>query len=92
MRRIVLLVIATAWTGCVSLAPEARQVRFTKNPADVEKCEMLGNVEGIGRGGLICAEPCKIDLRNRTAALGGDTVLFTGGGIGMAYRCGRPAR
>lgn len=73
----------------MSLAPEAEHVRFTKNRADVARCEMLGNVEGLGRGGLICAKPCKVDLRNRTAALGGDTVLFTGGGTGMAYRCGR---
>ena len=89
MRRILPLLIAAAFTGCISLASGAERVRFTRIRADVAGCEMLGNVEGLSRGALICAEPCQIELRNRTAALGGDTVFFTGSGTGMAYRCRR---
>jgi hypothetical protein len=87
MLRVIVLAVAFTCTGCVSLAPEAERVRFTRSAADVANCELVGNVEGLGRGGLVCAKPCELDLRNRTAALGGDTVLFTGGGTGMAYRC-----
>jgi hypothetical protein len=78
MRRVICLVVVTTWTGCISPAPQpsrsASRIRW-----GVANCELLGNVEGLGRGGLFCAEPCRLDLANRTAALGGDTVLPAGG-------------
>jgi len=60
--------------------------------AELAQCEVIGPVqEGFNRDSQFCREECQMELRNRTFALGGDTVLFTGRGSGMAYKCGTTA-
>jgi hypothetical protein len=66
----------------VALVPGAAQVRLTKTPADVQTCKAVGNV--IGR-----AYPWENDARNQAIGYGGDTVLETYPGQGVAYRCAK---
>jgi hypothetical protein len=78
--------------GCVSAAPDWRDVRLVRDRADVEGCRLV----------TILKDEDMNDLRRKAAESGGDTVLVTGseGGsvpvvnpprfVADVYRC-RPA-
>ncbi len=93
-------VVTVMLAGCVSLTPEAERVRMVRNPNDVLSCTKLGGLESTSWawGGFAAAaglENNKADIQNRTAALGGDTVLLlqeratylAPHTYGEAYRC-----
>jgi hypothetical protein len=85
--------------GCVSMTLEAESVRVVRNSNDVQTCQRLGEIESTsGWGGVFAGagglENNKRTLRNRTAKLGGDTLLilqeratFAPHTYGEAYRC-----
>jgi hypothetical protein len=84
--------------GCVTLKPEAAHVEVVRNPNDVLPCSKVGtlltSVSGWGELNL-ARENNEKDLRNRTAQLGGDTLLIlqerrermAPTTLGQAYRC-----
>ena len=89
MKWLYALVLPLALVGCTTaLAPQAKNIVTTRDPAVVERCEMLGTVE---------AHPPYIwpgddlkQLKNKAAPLGADTVFVTGRFgtvVGVAYRC-----
>jgi hypothetical protein len=92
-----MLALATVSTllleACVSLAPGADKVRFTKNPSDVSGCTVVGNVdvsEGVQGPSEIVDGPKEV--RNQAVGLGGNVVFVTQAtlgvpGQGVIYRC-----
>lgn len=75
-----------------TLAPQAERVKTTTNADDVRDCKMLGTVEA--RTPFNTPSEPWIQMRNQTAALGGNMVLRTKGpGLfskswyGLAYQC-----
>jgi len=77
-----------AMTGCVSLAPEARNVHITKDEADVRGCQLVQSLKvNVAAVGLVQVDEV---MRNDAAAAGADTVLMLSRtyGQGAAYRCG----
>jgi hypothetical protein len=102
MRRAAILGIL-ALIGCVTttVTGAGAKVRVTSNPESVRGCKPLGNVKGsdhwnggtMGQG--FAEESATNELRNNTAAMGGNTVLMvrsttnTSGStqLGEAYSC-----
>ncbi|MGH9443136.1 MAG: DUF4156 domain-containing protein [Thermoanaerobaculia bacterium] len=77
-------------TGCVSLRPEAREIRVTHEEKDVQGCKELGAVQSWVSFSFRDAEN---QLKNKTAKLKGDTVLVRstfGDDLGTAYDCSSP--
>jgi hypothetical protein len=95
MIRDVVNVIAAATvlmlTGCVTpttaLAPGAAAVRIARSEADVASCTPVGNV--------VQPPNQRVDMRNLTVGVGGDTLFVTEGlssgyiAAGVAYRCSK---
>jgi hypothetical protein len=87
--------------ACVSLTPAGEKVRITANPDVVRNCTLIGEVKGADHmnGGLmgqgIAENHAVIELKNRAAAMGADTVMMVTGSTGFsgsvqrgeAYRC-----
>jgi hypothetical protein len=86
MRRIraALVIVFTACVsvGCVTttLAPGAKDVKFTLNPADVAGCTPVGNISNETMHGDLAV------AQNIAVGLNGNMILSTGTG-GIAYRC-----
>ena len=81
--------------ACISLTPEAQQVRVTTNPQAVTNCTFLQNVKSAtGWGGAmqgVGASNVTKAMQNKTAELGGNVLYITstsgGYAIGEAYKC-----
>jgi len=71
--------------GCVTAAPGADQVRFTRNPADVAACTPVGNISAEKMSGF---DPHL--AQNQAVGLNANVIFNTGAG-GVAYRCGKTA-
>lgn len=86
MRWVAAAACAVLVSGCVSLTPEAERVRVVHDGADVAGCTLLRNITAPMRGGYASVVR---ELRNETAARGGDTLLMLSRlyGEGAAYRC-----
>jgi hypothetical protein len=96
-----LLAAALLFASCVSVTPAGEKVRVTSNPEAVRNCALLGEVKGAehlwggwaGQG--IAENNAYKELKNRTAAMGGDTALMVSSSTGFsgsvqraeAYRC-----
>lgn len=81
---LVVLVALLPCLGCATLSLMGERVRVTKHESDVVACRALGAIVSRARDPVL-------DLRNRTAELGGDVVLFSYGfakSTGKAYDCG----
>lgn len=78
------LAIATLLSGCVSLAPGAKQVKVTDRAADVRGCAAVGNVRVRRHDYPLDVEN---SLRNQVVGLGGNVVYRTSPWTGVAYRC-----
>ena len=76
------LAIATLLSGCVSLAPGAKQVKITDRAADVQGCTAVGNVRERRQD-----YPLDVEMRNQAVGLGGNVVYRTSPWAGVAYRC-----
>jgi len=80
-------------TACVSSAPGADKVRFTKNASDVSMCTAVGNVNASGAPqGPSAVVDAPTELRNKAIGLGGNVVFVTSATLGVptegvAYRC-----
>ena len=75
MASLLLLVIAAGIAGCASepiLSDQGKEVRWLKGDAPKE-CKELGPVNGSPTHGRF--EIAKINIRNATAALGGNLVV-----------------
>jgi len=88
------LCILAAWAGlavgCVSLKPEAREVRLTHDSKDVNGCKELGSVQSWVSFSF---RDARNQLKNKAAKLNGDTVLVAstfGDDSGTAYDCRQP--
>ena len=102
MKRLPTVLFAVVLVGCVSLSPEGEKVRVTSNSEAVRNCTLLGEVKGAEHmwGGFagqgIAEDNAYKELKNRAAAMGGDTVLMVTSSTGFsgsvqrgeAYRCG----
>ncbi len=101
MKRPIQVAVVLVFVSCVSLSPAGDKVRVTANPEAVRNCTLLGEVKGAehmwgGAAGQGIAENNAYkELKNRTAAMGGDTVLMVTSSTGFsgsvqrgeAYRC-----
>jgi hypothetical protein len=80
---------ATLLASCTTLAPGAREIMVTRNPADVTHCSPLGSVGAVSE---VPGDDIR-ELRNQAVGAGADTVLitssiiFNSGTTGLAYRC-----
>lgn len=90
-----LIAVCLLVSGCASLTKDGGAVRFFAGNLPPE-CSYIGNVIGSGVSGFASAEyePAKRDLRNKTAAIGGNFVRISnyGGAFskeveGEAYKC-----
>lgn len=80
--------MALALVGCVTLAPEARTMKVTKETADVAGCKVLGAVEA--HPPYVGPNDGMAQLKNKAAGLGGNVLFVTSYNVtatGMAYRC-----
>ena len=101
LRRFALPALTLALAGCLSMTPQAENVRVVRNANEVKDCRSLGNVEATsGWGSFATAGGFannKTQMRNETADRGGDALLIhteRGGGflshsMGEAFRCQR---
>ena len=90
-RKWILAACAGMAAGCVSLHEDARDVRLTRDEKAVEGCKELGAVQSWISFSF---RDAKDQLKNKTAALKGDTVLVRstfGDDLGTAYDCSHPA-
>ena len=89
MRPAISILLVAAVAGCTTLAPGAKDVRITRNTADVESCKALGPVQSVPPY-ILPGDDLK-QVRNQSIAVGADTILLTGPRIistaGVAYRC-----
>lgn len=84
-----LFVIPLVLGGCVTLAPEAANLKVTRDAADVIGCKILGAVEA--HAPYVGQQDGMNQLRNNAAGLGGNVLFVTSYNVtatGMAYRCG----
>jgi hypothetical protein len=85
MRRLAAVLLVTSLVACAT--PDG--VRVTRNAADVEHCKPIGAVQSVPPYALPGEDMEQI--RNRTVAVGADTVLLNtsrkAGTSGVAYRC-----
>lgn len=99
MNKTLLILVTIYLSGCASavISDQGNKVRLvTTSPAG---CEYLGEVSGDFRGSktggfvLDTSEFAHVDLKNRAADMGADTVEVLRNGdrqkSGEAYRCGR---
>jgi len=88
-----LMIVSSLLVACVSLAPGAAQVRFTKSASDVWSCSGVGNVQvPADSSGQIDLSNAAARFRNQVVALGGNTAFITSEsrGVpveGVAYHC-----
>ena len=97
-----LVALALVTTSCIStLTPQGQFVRVTSNPDAVHGCTLIGEVKGAEHmwGGVagqgLAEESAMRELKNRTAAMGGNVVMITtshtntSGSVqrGEAYKC-----
>jgi hypothetical protein len=91
------LPVATIWavlsSACVSLAPGADKVRFTKVESDVSMCNAVGNINVSGgvQGPSEVVDASR-EVRNQAVGLGGNVVFVTMATLGVpaegvVYRC-----
>src|SRR5262249_26335305 len=89
MRSIATLVLASVLLGCTSTPSGERAVRVTRDTADVEHCKHIGAVQSVPPYAFPGDDMEQI--RNRTVAIGADTVLLNASRkaatSGIAYRC-----
>jgi hypothetical protein len=78
---IILTMLGTLLSGCVTPAPGADQVKITRNAADVAACKPVGN---IGAEAMANLDPHV--AQNKAVGLGANVVFNTGRG-GVAYNC-----
>ena len=94
LRRLACLVLGGCFAGgCVTLAPEAIQVRVTHAPAVVAGCTILGTVRA--HPPYVGQQDGMRQLRNEVAGLGGNVLFLTSYNVtatGMAYRCAPEAK
>lgn len=100
-RNVLWLLTLMLTAGCVSLTPDGSKVRVTSNQEAVHGCALIGEVKGAEHmwGGVagqgIAENNAMMELKNRAAKMGADTVLMvtastnTSGSVqrGEAYRC-----
>lgn len=84
--------LTLALAACATVLPEAESIRVTHEVGDVRGCRLLVALESVKP--IWAPTDALVDLRNKTAAAGGDIFLVTSG-LGMtikgaAYRCHRP--
>lgn len=76
-------------SGCVSLSPQAKEVRVAEKDSEVANCDLLASVEA--EPPFVGPNDAEKTLRNKTAAEGGDTLFITNMSIGpakgQAYDC-----
>ena len=85
---IILAAAAAAASACASVAPNSESVRLTRTAGDVTGCKEMGYVESWL---AFSFRDARVQLRNRAAAIGGNTILVTspfGETTGTAYACG----
>ncbi len=90
MRIAVTAVLVASLLGCRTVAPSGSDaVHITRNAADIEHCKPVGAVQTIPPYALP-GDDIK-EIRNRTVAVGADTVLLNASRSastrGVAYRC-----
>jgi len=92
--------LALALTGCLSMTPQAENVRVIRNANEVRDCQSLGNVEATSGWGSFATSGGfannKTQMRNEAATRGGDALLihterggFLSHSMGEAFRCQR---
>jgi hypothetical protein len=88
MRRVAGILLVASLLGCASSGPGS-DVRVTRNVADVERCRPIGAVQSVPPHAVPGDDLQQI--RERTIAVGADTVLLNGPRrditVGVAYRC-----
>jgi len=87
MRRIAALILCLAAAGCVSMTPQARAVRLTREKADVDGCKEIG---GVNAYFALSFRASSERLQTAAAEAGADTVLVTsdpGDRSGTGYNC-----
>jgi type II secretory pathway component PulL len=87
-RRIAGWAAAMATAGCASVAPNSDRVVLTREASAVVGCKDVGSVEAWIS---LSFGDARVQLRNRAAALGADTILVNssfGETTGTAYVCG----
>ncbi len=87
---LVLSAVLLATVGCVSVKPEAEEVRLTRDSKAVEGCREVGSVQSWISFSF---NDARNQLRNKASRLGGDTVLVSstfGEDVGTAYDCRQP--
>lgn len=89
MRCIAVILFAALLLGCTTTAPAGRDVRLTRDVADVEHCKHIGAVQTIPPY-AVPGDDLE-QLRSQTVAIGADTVLLQksrkASTSGIAYRC-----
>jgi hypothetical protein len=87
-RRMAVVAAAVTAAGCASVAPNSDRVVLTREASAVVGCKDVGSVEAWI---ALTFGDARVQLRNRAAALGADTVLVSsafGETTGTAYVCG----
>jgi len=79
------MMLAAISVGCVTPAPGADQVKFTRNPADVSACTPAGNISAEKMSNLD-----RHIAQNQAVGLNANVIFDTGNG-GVAYRCSQGA-
>ena len=89
MRSIAAFVFASVLLGCTATSSGGRDVRLTRDKADVEHCKHIGAVQSVPPYAFPGDDMAQI--RSRTIAIGADTVLLNTSRkestSGVAYRC-----
>jgi hypothetical protein len=89
MRSAVTLLLMSVLLGCTATPSGGREVRVTRDTADVEHCKHVGAVQSVPPYAFPGDDMEQI--RSRTVAIGADTVLLNssrkGSTSGIAYRC-----
>lgn len=84
-----LLTLVAALSACTTVAPQANDVRVTRETADVASCHPVGSVRSVPPY-ILPGDDFK-QLRNQSISLGADTILVTSPRLvmtsGVAYRC-----
>jgi hypothetical protein len=87
MKSVAVILLATVLFGCATSG--GRDVRLTRNAADVENCKHIGAVQSVPPY-AVPGEDLE-QIRNQTVAIGADTVLLNksrkAATSGIAYRC-----
>jgi len=88
MKRVASVLLVASLLGCTS-SPPGKEVRVTRNAADVEHCKHIGAVQAVPPYATPGDDMAQI--RIRTEEVGADTVLINtarkSSTSGVAYRC-----